>query len=297
MTRLKMHGRSVTLSAEAKTMQVPLRRRANMLGFPGFTLVELLVVVGIIAILISFLLPTLSSVRQQAKSTQCLSNVRQLGNSFSIYIADNRGWLFCQSVGLYRWPRGIQAWGYLGGKSSDPQTLLSERISNVTLCPTSFPYYRDNGDVLRMFGGDQAQADMSAYGFNGMLPVNGTYVRWVGVTGGWDFNSGYRPFNMSLIAKKASQHVLLGDSLHLVYPFVEGVDMQVYDVDNTQNGWHFRHRDAGNFLMGDMSGQRIEFKRAWEQVFKPMKYNKPQLLSGRYRSRYTYSGNPWWIYQ
>ncbi len=67
--------------------------RTRLIREKGFTLVELLVVIGIIALLISILLPALNRAREAAKKAVCMSNLRQVGQLFAIYTAETRGYL------------------------------------------------------------------------------------------------------------------------------------------------------------------------------------------------------------
>ena len=100
------------------------RRRA-------FTLVELLVVIGIIAVLVGVLLPTMSTAREHAKTTACLSNLRQLAIAAHIYANHHGG-----RYPIARW--GADSWDFsiVSGKPVPGLLWRGQTDARVQQCPS-----------------------------------------------------------------------------------------------------------------------------------------------------------------
>lgn len=90
----------------------PVRQRLSSARC-AFSLVELLVVIGIIAALIAILLPALAKAREAAQTVNCLSNLRQLGMANTMYINQNKGYF--PNAGD-EWPQEsfVDVWDLLG---------------------------------------------------------------------------------------------------------------------------------------------------------------------------------------
>jgi len=113
----------------------------------AFTLVELLVVIGIIALLVAILLPALTAAREMARRTACASNLRQLALAVHLYAADFQGRLpFANSATLESDGRWTGAgWLYKHPNNSQPEhvetgalwPILQNRA--VYRCPSDDP--------------------------------------------------------------------------------------------------------------------------------------------------------------
>jgi len=146
----------------------------------GFSLVELLVVIGIIALLIAMLMPALTAVNERAKNLQCQTLLRSMGQAAYVHVNDHNGYL----------PTAGRHWD-LPGDVADPETLGDNRLMRYT-------YYTDNGKIrpvpvtvalgiemgvkFRLDSRENLEADMQREGFRKHFRCPSQLVAMSGVT-------------------------------------------------------------------------------------------------------------------
>jgi len=222
-------------------------------SFRAFTLIELLVVIGIIALLISILLPSLQRAREASYRTMCISNIRQLNMAVISYVADNKGQLPSYALDGSDAPYATGGWPYdvnafrMGGNESyggSPDQFPGRRklrryISNneVFHCPV------DTG--LLTWGSDN------------------TWYGWTGSS--YIYNSNWystaAQFHWVLYGKKAanfrnsSRQIVWGE-MALIYAWPRLIGF-AYGPHGTEAAWHEREPGKGIVELGIMYGDPL----------------------------------------
>jgi prepilin-type N-terminal cleavage/methylation domain-containing protein/prepilin-type processing-associated H-X9-DG protein len=132
----------------------------------AFTLIELLVVIAIIAILAAMLMPALQKARESGRQSNCVNNLKQIGNAYGMYNSDFNGYLYAGSYSPHLQTFWKKMCEYLNLDSKKVVDHGQVKIpSGVLRCPTS----------------NEKPANSSIctdYGFNLCLAKNGEYAPW-----------------------------------------------------------------------------------------------------------------------
>ncbi len=210
----------------------------------GFTLVEILVVVTIIAILAALIFPLASKMVAEGHKAKCTSNLRQISAAIMSYAADNDGKIVPDFNGEYRWAELLQVKGYLNTGVTEQNFSQAVKPSGSLICPSARIKFDGTYWVSADKGG---RCYGSTYGLNRYVsyynedPTRGTFrqLRLQGIS---------KPANLYLLTDSHGTSVLNYPHIPEVFPvkihngaanilFCDGHVETVKDIPVTRPPW------------------------------------------------------------
>ncbi|MEQ9617474.1 MAG: type II secretion system protein [Phycisphaerales bacterium] len=237
---------------------------------PGFTMIELLVTIAVVAILVSILLPALGGARDSARTVRCASNLRQLAIAWRVYANDYDDWAMplaytsFEDVGT---GDSIFWWGGAGNVSGDvvygdgflsPYLSDSLREASVYQCPS-----QPEGSYVPQGSSGRVT---TTYGYNG-------YYLCPPKTPGWSFTIGEQRWKRLSHVLRPSELFVFADTLLPASTLPRGTSLldppMLYEGsgewrENATPTTAFRHHGrAANAAHADGSVATTSAQSAW----------------------------------
>jgi len=221
-------------------------------GRKGFTLLELLVVIAMITVLISLLLPAISSARDRAKGSACMSNLRQLGVALSLYTADHGAFPghHTQQKGIIVWPHRLRKY-----VNNNHNVFHCPSLDVDTKWPVTWSSTSPNADPL-----------LASYGYleGETIFYPGTYIFSYGYND-WGAGPGLLGLGASIddpnsplprlaTIMKPSQMYAIGDTTP------DGVWDTAIDPNNSREAPSRRHGGGANMLFVDGHVENVKYE-------------------------------------
>jgi len=238
----------------------------------GFTLIELLVVIAIIAVLMAIMMPALSYVRKQARSSACQSNLRQLSLAMNLYTLDHedRTMPFSHEPGEY-WFHQLAPYLCAKDYKNNPEAHI-EGVMKVAFCPMTKrqerpedSFYGSASLAWRFLGGEGSyglnlwlQPDDPVYSAD--FPAQNYYKKYSDAKGsvpllGDSLWVGSWPFRDDAVPDDFTGEGGYGPLGAASYPHGEGYFMGRFCLD--------RHKQAINIGFVDSRVDRVPLKELW----------------------------------